>query len=145
MNTDATQGQGAQPASGGVNPLFDPSTDNQEIAQDAQALLNKPQEGGKIPEADRAFLDQIMKLVEDGTINLYVPSSLLNTAVYDGLPQEVKAKADLNAVTMLTKIREIVDLEKAPMDTNYQEENLVSALRMSKERVEAEHGDVFII
>lgn len=128
-----------------INPLYDPSTDNQDISEDVQGMINKPLEGGKISDKDRKFLDQLMKLVEDGTINLYQPSSLLNTAVYDQLPQEGKAKADQNAVLMLNKIREIVDLEKAPMDTNYQENNLVSALRLNKERVENEHGDVFVI
>jgi hypothetical protein len=86
-----------------------------------------------------------MKLVEDGTINLYQPGTLLNTAVYDGLPTELKGKADVHAMTMLAKIRVIVDLERAPMDTNLQEENLVAALRLSKEEIETEHGDVFII
>lgn len=128
-----------------INPLFDPSTDNQDIPADAQTMLNTPQSGGQMSDEDRAFLDNLMKLVEAGTINLYQPSSLLNMPVYDQLPDEGKAKADQNSVLMLSKIREIVDLERAPMDTNYQEINLVSALRLNKERVEQFSGDVFII
>ena len=127
-----------------INPLFDPSTDNQVIAGDVQEMLNKPQAGGQLSSEDRAFLDKLMKLVEDGTINLHQPSTLLNMAIYDGLEQASKAKAEQNAVLMLGKIREIVDLEKAPMDTNYQEMNLVGSLRQNKERLE-EHQDIFII
>lgn len=135
-----------QPSKDGrVNPLFDQATDNQDIKEDVQQMLNKPKEGGHIPEEDRVFLDKLMELVEDGTINLYQPSTLLNSSVYEGLDQSGKAKADQNTVVMLSKIREIVDLEKAPMDTNYQENNLIKALRLSKERAEGEAGDVFII
>jgi hypothetical protein len=128
-----------------INPLYDPSTDNQDISEDVQGMLNQPQSGGQMSDEDRKFLDNLMALVEAGTINLYQPSTLLNNAVYDQLPPEGQAKADQNAVLMLSKIRQIVDLEKAPMDTNYQEINLVSALRLNKERVEEFSGDVFVI
>lgn len=128
-----------------VNPLYDPNTDNQAIPEDTQKMLNTPQAGGQLSDEDKTFLDSLMKLVNDGKINLYQPSTLLNHAVYDGLSLEAKAKADQNCVTMLAKIREIVDLEKAPMDTYMQEANLVSALRLSKERLEGYGGDIFII
>lgn len=130
---------------GRINPLFDPTTDNLKIADDVQEMLNKSQAGGQVSAEDREFLDRLMKLVEDGTIKLHAPSTLLNTAVYDGLAPKAKAKADQNALIMLGKIREIVDLEKAPMDTNYQEVNLVGLLRQNKERLEEHGGDIFII
>jgi len=128
-----------------LNPLYDRSTDNAEISADMQARLNKPLEGGQITGEDRAFLERIKELVEAGTIQLYVPNSLVNDAVYDTLPQEGKAKADQNCVIMLGKIREIINLEKAAFDTDYQVLNLVRSLRLNKESLEALGGDVFII
>ena len=127
-----------------LNPLYDPKTDNQEIAQDMQARLNKPLGGGQISGEDREFLEMVKKLVGDGTLKLYEPSTLLNDSVYEGLPQEAKAKADQNCVSMMAKIREIVNLEKASYDTDYQVKNLVHSLRLNKERLE-EYGDIFII
>ena len=128
-----------------LNPLFDPSTDNQVIPEETQQMLNKPLAGGQLSQDEQAFIDQIMSLVEDGTIKLHEPSSLLNATVYEGLPLEIKAKADQSAMLMLGKIRDIVDLEHVTMDTLYQEKNLVAALRWQKERVETEQGDIFII
>lgn len=128
-----------------INPLFDPTTDNVPIAEDTQSMLNKPLAGGKLSDEDQQFLAQLKKLVADGTINLYQPSTLLNDAVYETLPQEGKAKADQNCVSMLTKIRDILALEDAPMDTNYQVQNLVHSLRLNKERLEEHSGDIFII
>ncbi|MBT4385079.1 hypothetical protein HOD30_05020 [Candidatus Peregrinibacteria bacterium] len=128
-----------------LNPLYDSATDNQEIAADSQARLNTPLAGGTIPAEDQEFLSKIMALVEDGTIQLYAPSSLLNDEVYEGLPLEGKSKADQNCVTMLGKIRDIINLEKADFDTNHQVANLIHSLRLNKERLEEHGGDIFII
>ncbi len=128
-----------------INPLYDPSTDNQSIADDTQKRLNAPLAGGQITGEDREFLDMIMKMVEEGQIQLYVPNSLVNDDVYDSLPQEGKAKADMSCVAMLAKIRDIVNLEKANFDTNVQVLNLVHSLRLNKENMEEHSGDIFII
>lgn len=128
-----------------INPLFDPSTDNQPIAEDTQKMLNTPLPGGHITGEDRDFLEMIKKKVEEKTIRLYEPSSLLNQSVYDSLPLEGKAKADTNAVAMLAKIRDIINLEKANFDTNVQVLNLVNSLRLNKENMETMSGDIFII
>ena len=132
-------------ANTGVNPLFDPTTDNQAIPQDMQSRLNAPLAGGVLSDEDRAFADQIHALVENGTIDLYSPSSLLNQAVYAGLSDVAKGKADYNAVTMLGKIRDIVALDKAAFDTNIQVGNLIHALRLTKENLEMLGGDIFVI
>ena len=127
-----------------LNPLYDKSTDNQAIADETQKMINTPLAGGTLSAEDRTFLDKITQLVEEGTIRLYEPSSLLNDAVYESLDLQAKAKADQNCVSMLTKIREIVALEKADFDTNVQVENLIHSLRLNKERLE-EHADIFIL
>ncbi|MEK7146371.1 MAG: hypothetical protein AAB802_04310, partial [Patescibacteria group bacterium] len=72
-----------------LNPLFDPSTDNQKIDPTVQAEINKPlSSGGAFSPEDQTFLDLVMKLVEEKKINLYAPSSLLNEAVYSTLSEE---------------------------------------------------------
>lgn len=128
-----------------INPLYDKNTDNVEIANDVQLRLNTPLSGGTMNDDDRKFVDLILKLVQEGKIKLHEPSSLINHAVYDGLAPELKAKAEMHMVSMLAKIRDIVDLEKAAMDTNHQVNYLVNSLRLNKERMEELSGDIFII
>jgi hypothetical protein len=127
-----------------LNPLYDKHTDNQSIADESQKMINTPLAGGTLNAEDQELLDTIMKLVDEETIRLYEPSSLLNDAVYESLDLPSKSKADQNCVIMLGKIREIVNLENADFDTNIQVENLIHSLRMNKERLE-EHADIFII
>lgn len=128
-----------------LNPLYDPATDNQKIDPATQSMLNKPMaySSGLTPE-EQALLDLIKQKVEEGRIQLYSPSSLLNTAVYDALPPAAKGKADQNAVLFIGKIRQILDLEKISREPTYQLKQLISDLNQSKKRLE-EHGDLFII
>lgn len=128
-----------------LNPLYDPATDNKAIDPAVQAMINQPlkDDTGLSAEA-QALLNLIMQKVEDKTINLYGPSSLLNTPVYDALPPEAKAKADQNAVILLGKIRDIVNLMKLTQEPTYQLKNIVDSLLQTKNRLE-EHGDIFII
>ena len=128
-----------------INPLYDPSTDNQVIADDTQARLNAPLAGGSLSAEDQALLDKILELVKAKAIKLHVPSSLLNSSVYESLSTLAKGKADQNAVAMLAKIRDIVSLKEAGIDAPYQIQNLVHSLRLNKERLEEHGGDIFII
>lgn len=130
--------------SNSVNPLFDPSTDNAPIDQGTQARLNAPLGGGQMSEADHAFVQKILELVDRKTIDLYKPSTLLNQSVYESLTPEEQGKADQNAMNMISKIRTIVDWERSSFDTNYQVVHMVEALRQDKERLESEK-DIFII
>ena len=127
-----------------LNPLYDPATDNAHIAPEVQSMLNQPLSGGTMSEEDQAFLNLILGKIEDKTINLYSPSSLLNNAVYDALPEMDKGKADQNAVVLLTRIREIYNLTQISKEPSYQLVNMVDSLRLIKNRME-EHGDLFII
>ncbi len=127
-----------------VNPLYDPNTDNAPIADEVQKELNKPlADTSGFAAEDQLLLNQIMQLVEEGKINLYGPSTLLNTGIYDSLDDAAKAKADQNSVHMLGKIREIVGNMKAYNEPTFQVKNLVAALRLNKEALE-EHADIFI-
>src|SRR3989338_5428520 len=128
-----------------LNPLYDPKTDNFPIDPAVQSMINQPlkDQSGFSPE-DQTLLNQLMQKVEDGSINLYQPSSLLNAAVYDTLSPEMKGKADQNAVILLGEIREIVNLMKLSQEPTYQVKNLVQSLNITKSRLE-EAGNIFII
>ena len=128
-----------------LNPLYDPKTDNLPIDPAVQSMINQPlkDQSGFSPE-DQTLLNQLMQKVEDGSINLYQPSSLLNVAVYDTLSPEMKGKADQNAVILLGEIREIVNLMKISQEPTYQVKSLVQSLNTAKSRLE-EAGNIFII
>ena len=127
-----------------LNPLHDPATDNAPITPEVQTMLNKPAEGATLSTEDRTFLDKVMALVDAGTLNLYAPSTLLNTAVYASLNPTEQGLADQKAMNILTKLRTMVEWERAPMDTNSQVASLISAVRLDKEQFEASK-DIFII
>lgn len=127
------------------NPLYDPKTDNMPIDPAVQASMNRPMASDSYSQADQEFLNLIMRLIEEGKINLYVPSSLLNTEIYEKMNEAEKGKADQNAVLMLNKIREIHNLMKFIKEPNFQVKNLVDSLRQNKEAMEKIDGDVYII
>ena len=128
-----------------LNPLYDPSTNDLPIADATQLMLNTPLAGGTLGPEDEAFLHMLLGLVEDGTLNLYAPGTLRNDAVYETLSPEAKVSAERHSHSMMAKIRDIIQLQNAPMDTNYQVQNLVRSLRLNKEQMEAYSGDIFII
>lgn len=108
-------------------------------------MLNQPLTGDSaFTDEDRAFLNMLLEKIENKSIDLYSPSSLLNAPVYDALPAEEKSKADQNAVVLITKIREIYELSKISMDATYQLKNLIDSVRLTKQRLE-EHADIFVI
>lgn len=127
-----------------LNPLFDPATDNAAIDPATQQILNQPLKAEAFTAEEQAFLDLLMAKIADKTINLYSPSSLLNTPVYDALPSDAKGLADQNAFVLLTKVREIYNLMQISKEPTYQVKNLVDSLFQTKKRLE-EHGDIFII
>jgi hypothetical protein len=111
-----------------------------------QTMLNEPvKKGGGVSSEDKSFLELVIGKIEDGSIELYSPSSLLNTDYYNGLSDHKKGVADLEAMNLLAKIREIKDLYDAGFTETFQMENLVKSMKNSKDRLEAEAGDLFII
>lgn len=127
-----------------LNPLYDPSTDNAPISSEVQNLLNQPLKTNGMSQEDQDFLNLILAKIENKSIRLYEPSSLLNNSVYEALGEMEKGKADQNAVVLLTRIREIYNLTQLSKDPSYQLENMVASLRLIKNRFE-EGSDVFII
>ena len=111
-----------------------------------QQELNTPwKDNTPINPADQAFLDLVIGLVNDKKIGLYSPDSLINKTTYDKLSSQDQGKVDLEAINMLASIREIKGLYDAGYRDSYQIIYLVNTLRLSKERLENQGGDLFII
>ncbi len=116
---------------------------------EVQFILNEPvtiQAKDYQPDPrDRAFLKEIIKKVDDGTIKLFTPSTLLNMPVYDQLSPQRKAKVDYDILILLNKIRAVKKLWDEGAQDSYQIMNLVHSLRLAKESLETHEGDVFVI
>lgn len=114
-----------------------------------QQMLNKPTtikpKAYKPDPLDKEFLKVVIAKVEEGTIKLFTPSTLLNQPVYEGLSSQLKAKVDYDILILLHKIRQIKKLWDDGAKNSYQIMNLVHSLRLAKESLESQQGDVFVI
>lgn len=128
------------------NPLYDPATDNAVIPDDTQAMLNKPADvDHEFEPEDDAFLKDIIAKFDSGSINRHSPSSLLNEKMYENLEQPQQARADQNALTILARLREIYDWWQLHPEPSFQIKNQLHAIRLTKEKLEEELGDIYII
>ena len=56
---------------------------NTSVDDNVQQMINKPQaDPTGVNDEDKTFMDNVMKLIEDGVINLYRPTTLMNEEVY---------------------------------------------------------------
>lgn len=113
-----------------------------QVQRDLNTPLSDP--AGVTDENDK-FMHSVVQLINDGKIELHTPSTLINDSVYGDLSEEEKGKADLEAMNLLGTIREMKDLFDAGYKDSYQMENLVERIINTKERIETEKGDIFII
>ena len=127
-----------------INPLFNPATDNQAIPVDQQARINQPLAGGSLSGEDQIFLNHILNLMNEGTIKPYDSSSLLNMQEYSKLDATTQGKVDQAAFLMLAKIRTIHDWSQTGLEMNYQMSTMIHALRLDKERLEAQQNVLII-
>lgn len=119
---------------------------NVDISPETQQTLNQPlahPEG--IDKEDHDFLLTVVEKIDKGEIKLFTPSTLLNKPVYENLSEQARAKAELDAFSMLSTLREIHKLWQSGQRDTYQIENLVHRIRLTKERLEEIGGDIFII
>ena len=143
VQTDEAQTSGA-PKVTEYNPLYDPATDNQPILDDVQSLLNQPMEDPTgFDEADEAFIYDVVAKFDSGEIKPHSPSSLLNEDVYEAMDDTRKGKADQNAFNILSRLRSIYDQWKANPVPTLQIQNEIHFIRLTKERLESELGDVY--
>lgn len=128
------------------NPLYDPATDNLPIAPEVQHRLNRPlQDPHGFDPSDEAFLQDVLSKFENGTIQRYVPSSLFKPGVYESLSPEKQGKADQNAFNLLATLRAIVDEWHLDPIPTFQLKQKIREIRLLKERVEKDLGDVYCV
>jgi hypothetical protein len=126
--------------------LFTKAYQSINIEPKTQEELNKPTaDDEKMSEENSKFLALVIELIQKETINLLTPSSLINYKVYDQLTEELKAKADYNAILLLGTLRDIKTLLDLNDKETYQIKNLIHQVRTTKERLENDIGDVYII
>lgn len=120
--------------------------DQTNLDPETQKRLNAPLAlpQGLSPE-DEAFLNLVVAKVENKEINLMTPSSLINHAVYDALPEDKQGKVDFDAVNLASTLRNLYDLWKVFKQPTFQIQNLVHQVRLTKERLEDISGDVYVI
>lgn len=117
-----------------------------QIDPDTQKRLNEPlAKSGGLSTQDQAFLSSILEKVDSHKIDLFRPSSLINTPVYEKLSEEQQAKVEMDAFNLIATLRTIYDLWKYYQTPTFQIENLVHSVRLTKERLEEISGDIFII
>lgn len=125
--------------------------DNTVDAEVQNMVNNPPIDPAGFSEDVQAFITSSMKMVLDGTIDLFKPETLLKQPEYDNANEEAQGKADLVAVNLCKKLRDIKDLmdisggEQLFIQPTYQATLLVEDLKYRKEEFEKQWGDLFII
>ncbi len=127
------------------DPLFDPSTDDAPISDETQKIVNEPiVDPTGLDDKDQELVNMIASLVDEGKINLYQPSSMVNQEVYDNLDRTQQGKIDQQAFNMLTTVRNIYSYNQSDFtNSTYQFQNMVHTFRLQKEKSEEEFGDVY--
>jgi len=117
-----------------------------ETSKETQETLNKPLVSPEeISKEDEKFLEMVIKMIGDGRIDLYKTSSLMNLPIYNKLTPKAKAQAELDALNLLNTLRQIYKLYQSKLTDTYQFKNMLNQFRLTKERIEEEAGDIYII
>ncbi|MDF2379798.1 MAG: hypothetical protein P1V18_06315 [Candidatus Gracilibacteria bacterium] len=121
---------------------------NTTIDQETQDMLNKPSNTSatELTAEDQAFLDNLMEKISSGEINPMQPSTIMNEEVYQSLSGENKAKSDLFVNSSLFVIRKINEFNQSDFSNESDMMiNMIQELRLKKETLEKEIGDVLKI
>lgn len=117
-----------------------------EIDKETQEELNKPLVSAEqMDSEDEKFLNEVIEMIDNKKIDLYKTSSLMNESVYEGLQPEAKAQAEIDALNLLNTLRQINKLYREKMTDTYQFKNMLRNFRLTKERIEDQAGDIYII
>lgn len=105
---------------------------------------------GFTPE-ELIFLKDLQTKITENVLDPYTPSSLINQEIYQKAEQKARGMADMTAINLCSKIRQIQDLMRLNGMQNiyehptYQVKYLVKDLKYQKEIFEKQYGDIFII
>jgi len=126
--------------------LVNQSLMNQGVDENVQQMINKPQmDPTGVDATDSQYLETVIKMINDGALNLYGPDTLMRKGVYDALDYQSKGLADINAVNLLGDIRQMKKLYDSGDKESFQIQNLIQHIRSTKQRIEDRCGDVYII
>jgi len=126
--------------------LVDQDMINKSVDENVQHMINKPQaDPTGVEDEDVKFMDLVVKYINEGKIDLHTPATLMNMSVYEKANEKAQGKADFNAVSLLNDLRQLKKLYDAGDHTSFQIQNLVHRVRLTKERLEDECGDIYII
>lgn len=119
---------------------------NTGVNDETQKMINTPESDPTgIDDTDSEFIEKVIRRVEDKRIDLHTPATLLNLPVYDELGDEAKSIVDLNGFNLLAEIRQIKKLWDLGDKDSFQIQNLVHRMRLTKQTIEKNHGDCYII
>ena len=116
------------------------------VTPQTQQTLNKPLEDATGFNAGHEdFLKDLIKKLEDKTIDPHNINTLYNKPVYEKLSEEEMEQTDVVSFNIISIIRQIEQLWALEQKATFQIQNLVETVFQMKSRFEKEHGDVFII
>lgn len=101
---------------------------------------------GHMNHEHEQFMRMLVALVDEGTLNLVEPASLLQDA-YTSLSAVKRGKVDLALINIVDQIRHIYDFYKSEKTPNAspQLQTMVEQLWQMKSKLEEEYGDVLKI
>lgn len=124
----------------------------QDVNPQVQNMINKPPvDPTGFDDNTKIFIEEVMKRVFSGEIDVMKPQTLIHQDIYNGKTEDVRGKADLAAVNLCAKLRELKDLmqisggEQLYIDPTYQAKLLVEDLKYRKDEFEKQYGDLFVI
>lgn len=126
--------------------LVDQALIIQGVDNNVQQMINKPQmDPTGVDATDAEYLEEIVKLINDGKLDLHVPNTLMKNEIYDSLDDKSKGLADMSAVSLLNDLRQMKKLYDMDDKESFQIQNLIQRIRNIKERIEEKCGDVYVI
>ena len=116
------------------------------VNDETQKMINTPQvDPAGIDDTDAEYIEKVIKMIEAKKIDPHMPSTLLNMPVYEKLEEEAKSAVDINGFNLLAEIRQIKKLWDLGDKDSFQIQNLVHRMRLTKQKIEKEYGDCYII
>ena len=119
---------------------------NEGVNDETQKMINTPESDPTgIEDSDLEYIEKVINMIDSKRIDPFVPATLLNLPVYEELGEDAKSAVDINGFNLLAEIRQIKVLWDSGDRDSFQIQNLVHRMRMTKQRVEKEYGDCYII
>lgn len=118
--------------------------DHKDLPEDAQKKAGQAI-AGKMDDEHAAFLQTLLKMLDDHVLNTVDPESFIKRDVYDTMPQEWKGKTDLALINIADQVRRIEEfyISKHTPNESPQLQQMIEELWQMKQRIE-ETYDVFV-